>query len=142
MDSPTMVTLLVTFKRTRRRKPWLKCFDLIGEPDGIRTHDPLIKSQVLYRLSYGLSAWPTIWVRRRKGQLKGTSRRFAGRAAQITASRKPTAFSKLPPSLGTRQGGGGEPRHGKQNGGGRVKALLAAPFPPHPVFRGVVGPFL
>jgi hypothetical protein len=42
----------------------------IGEPDGIRTHDPLIKSQVLYRLSYGLSPWQTIWVRRRKGQLK------------------------------------------------------------------------
>jgi hypothetical protein len=41
-----------------------------GEPDGIRTHDPLIKSQVLYRLSYGLSPWQTIWVRRRKGQLK------------------------------------------------------------------------
>ena len=28
--------------------------DLIGEPDGIRTHDLLIKSQLLYRLSYGL----------------------------------------------------------------------------------------
>jgi hypothetical protein len=25
-----------------------------GEPVGIRTRDPLIKSQVLYRLSYGL----------------------------------------------------------------------------------------
>ena len=25
---------------------------LIGEPGGIRTHDPLIKSQMLYRLSY------------------------------------------------------------------------------------------
>ncbi len=25
-----------------------------GEPDGIRTHDPMIKSHVLYRLSYGL----------------------------------------------------------------------------------------
>ena len=24
----------------------------IGEPDGIRTHDPLIKSQMLYQLSY------------------------------------------------------------------------------------------
>lgn len=23
-----------------------------GEPDGIRTHDPLIKSQLLYQLSY------------------------------------------------------------------------------------------
>ncbi len=28
----------------------------IGEPDGIRTHDPLIKSQMLYRLSYGPSS--------------------------------------------------------------------------------------
>lgn len=28
------------------------CF--VGEPGGIRTRDPLIKSQVLYRLSYGL----------------------------------------------------------------------------------------
>jgi hypothetical protein len=27
---------------------------VIGEPAGIRTRDPLIKSQVLYRLSYGL----------------------------------------------------------------------------------------
>jgi hypothetical protein len=27
-----------------------------GEPGGIRTRDPLIKSQVLYRLSYGLLA--------------------------------------------------------------------------------------
>src|SRR5207344_3665795 len=110
---------------SRPGEPRLQLSDFLlrfGEPDGIRTHDPLIKSQVLFRLSYGLSAWPTIWVRHRKGQLKGTSRRLAGRAAQITASRKPTAFSKLPPSLGTRQGGGGEPRHGKQNGGGRVKA--------------------
>jgi hypothetical protein len=28
---------------------WLKG----GEPGGIRTHDPMIKSHVLYRLSYG-----------------------------------------------------------------------------------------
>ena len=27
---------------------------VFGEPEGIRTLDPLIKSQVLYRLSYGL----------------------------------------------------------------------------------------
>ena len=26
-----------------------------GERDGIRTHDPLIKSQMLYQLSYALS---------------------------------------------------------------------------------------
>jgi hypothetical protein len=26
-----------------------------GEPGGIRTHDPMIKSHVLYRLSYGLA---------------------------------------------------------------------------------------
>jgi hypothetical protein len=30
---------------------------LIGEPDGIRTHDLLIKSQLLYRLSYRLVQW-------------------------------------------------------------------------------------
>ena len=47
--------------------------EIFGEPEGIRTLDPLIKSQVLYRLSYGLSPWPTIWVRRRKGQLKARS---------------------------------------------------------------------
>ena len=29
--------------------------DLSGELDGIRTHDPMIKSHVLYRLSYELS---------------------------------------------------------------------------------------
>jgi hypothetical protein len=36
-------------------------FDFIGEPGGIRTHDPMIKSHVLYRLSYGLTShqWPT-----------------------------------------------------------------------------------
>ena len=28
---------------------------LIGEPGGNRTHDNMIKSQVLYRLSYGLT---------------------------------------------------------------------------------------
>jgi hypothetical protein len=28
--------------------------DFIGEPGGARTRDPLIKSQVLYQLSYGL----------------------------------------------------------------------------------------
>ena len=27
----------------------------IGEPGGIRTHDPKIKSLVLYQLSYGLN---------------------------------------------------------------------------------------
>jgi hypothetical protein len=26
-----------------------------GEPGGARTHDPLIKSQMLYQLSYGLA---------------------------------------------------------------------------------------
>jgi hypothetical protein len=26
-----------------------------GEPGGIRTHDPMIKSHVLYQLSYGLT---------------------------------------------------------------------------------------
>ena len=35
------------------RNPRKRLF-LLGEPGGTRTHDPLIKSQVLYRLSYGL----------------------------------------------------------------------------------------
>jgi hypothetical protein len=30
--------------------------DFIGEPAGTRTQDPVIKSHVLYRLSYGLGA--------------------------------------------------------------------------------------
>lgn len=29
--------------------------DFYGDPDGTRTHDTLIKSQVLYRLSYGIA---------------------------------------------------------------------------------------
>ena len=33
----------------------VKCLILLGEPGGTRTHDHLIKSQVLYHLSYGLS---------------------------------------------------------------------------------------
>ena len=32
----------------------VKVFDFIGERDGIRTHDLLIKSQMLYQLSYAL----------------------------------------------------------------------------------------
>ena len=37
-------------------------FDFIGERDGTRTHDLLIKSQLLYRLSYALvtSKWRMI----------------------------------------------------------------------------------
>src|SRR5271155_4030248 len=31
-------------------------FDFIGERGGTRTHDPLIKSQMLYRLSYTLGS--------------------------------------------------------------------------------------
>ena len=29
----------------------VEVYEVIGEPCGTRTHDPLIKSQVLYRLS-------------------------------------------------------------------------------------------
>ncbi len=35
----------------------VKSLFLFGEPAGTRTQDPVIKSHVLYRLSYGL-AWP------------------------------------------------------------------------------------
>ncbi len=31
-------------------------FEMFGEPAGIRTQDPMIKSHVLYQLSYGLGA--------------------------------------------------------------------------------------
>ncbi len=31
---------------------------MFGEPGGTRTHDPKIKSLVLYQLSYGLAAAP------------------------------------------------------------------------------------
>ena len=37
-----------------RGKNFFYDIDLIGEPVGIRTRDLLIKSQLLYRLSYGL----------------------------------------------------------------------------------------
>ena len=33
---------------------------VIGDPDAIRTRDPLIKSQLLYRLSYGISLAKTL----------------------------------------------------------------------------------
>ncbi len=36
-------------KRATHRRPFL--FDLSGEPCGTRTCDPLVKSQLLYRLS-------------------------------------------------------------------------------------------
>ena len=39
-----------------------------GEPDGIRTHDPLIKSQLLYQLSYRPTTEALIRVRGAGGQ--------------------------------------------------------------------------
>ena len=33
----------------------IQTVDFLGEPGGIRTHDPKIKSLVLYQLSYGLA---------------------------------------------------------------------------------------
>lgn len=33
---------------------FLQVFDFVGERAGTRTQDPLIKSQMLYRLSYAL----------------------------------------------------------------------------------------
>ena len=35
--------------------------DFAGEPGGIRTHDPMIKSHVLYQLSYGLATTTVVW---------------------------------------------------------------------------------
>jgi hypothetical protein len=43
---------------------WLPHIDSLGERGGTRTHDPLIKSQMLYRLSYALAfrrPVPTAW---------------------------------------------------------------------------------
>jgi hypothetical protein len=37
-------------------KAGLKSLFFLGEPGGTRTHDHLIKSRVLYHLSYGLAA--------------------------------------------------------------------------------------
>ena len=47
--------------------------DFFGEPGGIRTRDPLIKSQVLYRLSYGLGGRATIGGTRCAVNLRGPS---------------------------------------------------------------------
>ena len=58
----------------------------IGEPDGIRTHDPLIKSQVLYRLSYGL-------LQRHMGPLIQQGQYCA--AFDCRGSRAAYAFSKV-----------------------------------------------
>ncbi len=49
--------------------------DFIGEPRWIRTIDPLIKSQMLYRLSYGL---PKAWSLRNAGLSRGKSKRTIG----------------------------------------------------------------
>ena len=39
-------------EKDTKKLPTRRSF-IIGEPGGIRTHDPLIKSQMLYQLSYG-----------------------------------------------------------------------------------------
>jgi hypothetical protein len=44
-------------------------FDFTGERDGIRTHDLLIKSQMLYQLSYALPKGP----RKERGKGRGWS---------------------------------------------------------------------
>jgi hypothetical protein len=82
-------TPFATQRRFFKDQEWRKRWYFNGEPAGIRTRDPLIKSQVLYRLSYGLSPWTTIWVRRRKGQHKGPSIRCfpaAGKQSRLRNS--------------------------------------------------------
>jgi hypothetical protein len=49
----TVCSPTTTSKLIRRSPISLKS---IGEPAGTRTQDPMIKSHVLYRLSYGLGA--------------------------------------------------------------------------------------
>ena len=46
----------LNFSRIKGVSPyWNTLKFYIGEPVGIRTRDPMIKSHVLYRLSYGLT---------------------------------------------------------------------------------------
>ena len=42
------------WRDSERIRETTQVFDKGGEPDRIRTCDPLIKSQLLYRLSYGV----------------------------------------------------------------------------------------
>ena len=116
-----------------------KLLERCGEPDGIRTRDPLIKSQVLYRLSYGLSRGRPYGCVAAKVNINAKAGVLPEGAAQITASRKPDAFSKLRPSLGTGQGGTAPWQANRRR---VAEALLAAPPLPHPHDRGPVGAVL
>ena len=49
----------IALSGSRSAKYYQQAFDFIGEPAGTRTQDPVIKSHVLYRLSYGLAKAPT-----------------------------------------------------------------------------------
>ena len=67
---------------------------LIGERGGNRTHDPLIKSQMLYLLSYALALWPRRLAPRaysliRDGSTPISASRRAVRAARSLAKSSP-----------------------------------------------------
>ena len=49
----TFLGRLAANQKTQRNRNIIN--NLLGEPGGTRTHDPKIKSLVLYRLSYGLT---------------------------------------------------------------------------------------
>jgi hypothetical protein len=72
---------------------------ILGERAGTRTQDPLIKSQMLYRLSYALDP---IWRRPRKGDAR------AGGSVRLPSPRLRLAFNYRGPSGGSTPGGGGK----------------------------------
>lgn len=54
---------LPTELRPKTKKPWPEA-EAVRDLDGIRTHDHLIKSQVLYRLSYEIINYRTRFKKR------------------------------------------------------------------------------
>src|SRR5262245_3275031 len=96
-----------------------KLLELFGEPAGIRTRDPLIKSQVLYRLSYGLSHGRPYGCVAVKVNLKhGRRRRLASVGLRKLQHRESGKLSVSSRRL--YRPGRGELRHGKQKGRGRA----------------------
>jgi hypothetical protein len=74
--------------------------DLFGEPGRSRTCDPLIKSQMLYQLSYGLPRGDHMGRYARQVNKTRQFPQYPGPQAPKTASRFPIAFSKVAPGSG------------------------------------------
>ncbi len=52
---------MISYVRNKDLSNTLKSLFFFGELAGIRTRDPLIKSQMLYRLSYELLNWYALY---------------------------------------------------------------------------------